>query len=125
MNNEKRSLEDLTKEMLLDIGVPIHIKGYQYLAEAITIAAGAEEVLTVKVQDLYAQVAKLFQTTSSRVEIAISHAVEIAWDRGDTEFLQRFFGYGDNSKLRPTNSEFIILLADKVQLKKRCEEAED
>lgn len=125
MKNGKRSLEDITKEMLLDFGVPAHIKGYQYLTEAITIAAGAEEILTINVKDLYKQVAKLFQTTSSRVERAIRHAVEIVWDRGDTEFLQMIFGYGDNSKLRPTNSEFIILLADKVQLKKMCEEAAD
>ena len=125
MNNEKRSLEDIAKEMLLDIGVPAHIKGYQYLTEAIAIVAKAEEILDVKIKDVYRQVAKTYITTSFRVDRAVRHAIEIAWDRGDAESLQSFFGYGDNSKLRPTNSEFIILLADKVQLKKMCEEAED
>ena len=124
MQNGKRSLEDIAIELLLNIGTPLHVKGYAYLREAIIIAAGAEEVLTVQVEDLYAQVAKLFRTTPSRVERAIRHAIEITWDRGDVESLQMFFGYKDNSEIRPTNSEFIILLADKVQLKKMCEEAE-
>lgn len=105
-------------EILHQIGVPAHIKGYQYLREAIIIAVNDMDVINAITKVLYPQVAKTFQTTPSRVERAIRHAIEVAWDRGDLETLQRFFGYTvSNTKGKPTNSEFIALIADRLQLK--------
>ena len=104
-------------EILHEIGVPAHIKGYQYLREAIIIAVGDMDVINAITKVLYSQVAKTFQTTPSRVERAIRHAIEVAWDRGDLDTLQRFFGYTiSNTKGKPTNSEFIALVADKLRL---------
>ena len=104
-------------EILHQIGVPAHIKGYQYLREAIMIAVQDMDVINAITKVLYPQVAKTFATTPSRVERAIRHAIEVAWDRGDLETLQRFFGYTvSNTKGKPTNSEFIALIADKLQL---------
>ena len=98
-------------------GVPAHIKGYQYLREAIIIAVNDMDVINAITKVLYPQVAKTFQTTPSRVERAIRHAIEVAWDRGDLDTLQRFFGYTvSNAKGKPTNSELIALIADKLQL---------
>ena len=97
--------------------MPAHIKGYQYLREAIIIAVNDMDVINAITKVLYPQVAKAFQTTPSRVERAIRHAIEVAWDRGDLDTLQRFFGYTvSNTKGKPTNSEFIALIADKLQL---------
>ena len=97
--------------------VPAHIKGYQYLREAIIIAVNDMDVINAITKVLYPQVAKTFGTTPSRVERAIRHAIEVAWDRGDLDTLQRFFGYTvSNTKGKPTNSEFIALIADKLQL---------
>ena len=103
--------------MINTIGVPAHIKGYQYLREAIIIAVNDMDVINAITKVLYPQVAKTFQTTPSRVERAIRHALEVAWDRGDLDTLQRFFGYTvSNTRGKPTNSEFIALIADKLQL---------
>ncbi len=103
--------------MIHEIGVPAHIKGYQYLREAILIAVNDMDVINAITKVLYPQVAKTFATTPSRVERAIRHAIEVAWDRGDLDTLQRFFGYTvSNTKGKPTNSEFIALIADKLQL---------
>ena len=103
--------------MIHEIGVPAHIKGYQYLREAIMIAVKDMDVINAITKILYPQVAKTFHTTPSRVERAIRHAIEVAWDRGDLDTLQRFFGYTvSNTKGKPTNSEFIALIADKLQL---------
>ena len=97
--------------------MPAHIKGYQYLREAIIIAVNDMDVINAITKVLYPQVAKAFQTTPSRVERAIRHAIEVAWDRGDLDTLQRFFGYTvSNTKGKPTNSEFIALIADRLQL---------
>ena len=105
------------------IGVPAHIKGYQYLREAIIIAVNDMDVINAITKVLYPQVAKTFQTTPSRVERAIRHAIEVAWDRGDLDPLQRFFGYTvSNTKGKPTNSEFIALIADKLQLQLKSSE---
>ena len=94
-----------------------NVKGYQYLREAIMIAVDDMDVINAITKVLYPQVAKKFSTTSSRVERAIRHAIELAWDRGDLETLQKFFGYTvSNTKGKPTNSEFIALIADKLQL---------
>jgi two-component system response regulator (stage 0 sporulation protein A) len=111
------SIETMVTNIIHEIGVPAHIKGYQYLREAIIIAVGDMDVINAITKVLYPQVAKTFQTTPSRVERAIRHAIEVAWDRGDLDTLQRFFGYTvSNTKGKPTNSEFIALIADKLQL---------
>ena len=114
---EEINVEAMVTSVIHEIGVPAHIKGYQYLREAIKIAVGDMEVINAITKVLYPQVAKAFATTPSRVERAIRHAIEVAWDRGDLETLQRFFGYTVNSaKGKPTNSEFIALVADRLQL---------
>ena len=113
----KDNIESLVTSIIHEIGVPAHIKGYQYLREAIIIAVNDMDVINAITKVLYPQVAKTFQTTPSRVERAIRHAIEVAWDRGDLDTLQRFFGYTvSNTKGKPTNSEFIALIADKLQL---------
>ena len=111
------SIETMVTNIIHEIGVPAHIKGYQYLREAIIIAVEDMDVINAITKILYPQVAKTFQTTPSRVERAIRHAIEVAWDRGDLDTLQRFFGYTvSNTTGKPTNSEFIALIADKLQL---------
>ena len=105
-------------EILHQIGVPAHIKGYHYLREAIIQSVNDKEMLESVTKLLYPAVAKKFATTPSRVERAIRHAIEIAWDRGDIDTLNSFFGYTINTgKGKPTNSEFIALIADKISLK--------
>ena len=117
------NIETLVTNIIHEIGVPAHIKGYQYLREAIIIAVGDMDVINAITKVLYPQVAKTFQTTPSRVERAIRHAIEVAWDRGDLDTLQRFFGYTvSNTKGKPTNSEFIALIADKLQLQLKSSE---
>ena len=113
----QQSIESMVTNIIHEIGVPAHIKGYQYLREAIILAVEDMDVINAITKVLYPQVAKTFQTTPSRVERAIRHAIEVAWDRGDLDTLQRFFGYTvSNTKGKPTNSEFIALIADKLQL---------
>ena len=112
-----QSIEALVTGIIHEIGVPAHIKGYQYLREAIIIAVNDRDVINAITKVLYPQVAKTFQTTPSRVERAIRHAIEVAWDRGDLDTLQSFFGYTvSNTKGKPTNSEFIALIADRLHL---------
>ena len=121
--SDKTSIESLVTSIIHEIGVPAHIKGYQYLREAIIIAVNDMDVINAITKVLYPQVAKTFQTTPSRVERAIRHAIEVAWDRGDLDTLQRFFGYTvSNTKGKPTNSEFIALIADKLQLQLKSSE---
>ena len=121
--NDKTSIESLVTGIIHEIGVPAHIKGYQYLREAIIIAVNDMDVINAITKVLYPQVAKTFQTTPSRVERAIRHAIEVAWDRGDLDTLQRFFGYTvSNTKGKPTNSEFIALIADKLSLQLKSSE---
>lgn len=117
-NNQ--NLETLVTSVIHEIGVPAHIKGYQYLREAIMIAVGDMEVINAVTKVLYPEVAKRFDTTASRVERAIRHAIEVAWDRGDIETLQKYFGYTvSNAKGKPTNSEFIAMIADRLQLQQK------
>ena len=119
----QQNIETLVTNIIHEIGVPAHIKGYQYLREAIIIAVEDMDVINAITKILYPQVAKTFQTTPSRVERAIRHAIEVAWDRGDLDTLQRFFGYTvSNTKGKPTNSEFIALIADKLQLQLKSSE---
>ena len=117
------NIETMVTGIIHEIGVPAHIKGYQYLREAIIIAVNDMDVINAITKVLYPQVAKTFQTTPSRVERAIRHAIEVAWDRGDLDTLQRFFGYTvSNTKGKPTNSEFIALIADRLQLQLKSSE---
>ena len=118
------ALEGQVTAIIHEIGVPAHIKGYQYLREAIIITVGDMEVINAVTKVLYPEVAKRFSTTPSRVERAIRHAIEVAWDRGDLETLQKYFGYTVNSaKGKPTNSEFIAMIADRLQLKLKKRQA--
>ena len=120
---DKTTIESMVTGIIHEIGVPAHIKGYQYLREAIIIAVNDMDVINAITKVLYPQVAKTFQTTPSRVERAIRHAIEVVWDRGDLDTLQRFFGYTvSNTKGKPTNSEFIALIADKLQLQLKSAE---
>ena len=112
-----RDLERQVTAIIHDIGVPAHIKGYQYLREAIGLAVADMEVINAVTKVLYPAVAKKYGTTASRVERAIRHAIEVAWDRGDLETLQKYFGYTvSNAKGKPTNSEFIAMIADRISL---------
>ncbi len=113
----QNAVETLVTNVIHEIGVPAHIKGYQYLRYAILVAVEDMEVINSITKTLYPKVAEAFATTPSRVERAIRHAIEVAWDRGDLETLQKYFGYTvSNTKGKPTNSEFIALIADKLQL---------
>ena len=110
-------LENRVTDMLHEIGIPAHIKGYHYLRDAIIMAVEDMDVLNAITKVLYPTVAKKCQTTSSRVERAIRHAIEVAWSRGKLDTLDELFGYTvSNGKGKPTNSEFIALIADTIQL---------
>jgi len=113
-------LEKDVTEMIHEIGVPAHIKGYQYLREAIMMSVEDPTMISSITKILYPTIAKNFQTTPSRVERAIRHAIEVAWSRGRMETLDALFGYTiDTGKGKPTNSEFIALIADKIRLSYR------
>lgn len=117
---EEHDLEKDVTDIIHEIGVPAHIKGYQYLREAIMISVNDVEMLNSITKILYPSIAKKFQTTPSRVERAIRHAIEVAWSRGKMETLDALFGYTINTgKGKPTNSEFIALIADKIRLQYR------
>ncbi len=116
----QESLERQVTAIIHEIGVPAHIKGYQYLREAITLTVEDMEVINAVTKVLYPAVARRFNTTASRVERAIRHAIEVAWDRGDLETLQKYFGYTvSNAKGKPTNSEFIAMIADRISLQRK------
>ncbi len=116
--DEKQDMEIVVTDIIHQLGVPAHIKGYHYLREAILSSLDRNELLESVTKLLYPTVAKKFDTTSSRVERAIRHAIEIAWDRGNLDTLNAFFGYTVNTcKGKPTNSEFIALITDKIRLK--------
>ena len=118
--HRQTDLEAVVTEVIHEIGVPAHIKGYQYLREAIILTINDMDMINAVTKVLYPQVAKRFSTTPSRVERAIRHAIEVAWDRGDVETLQRFFGYTvSDLKGKPTNSEFIAMIADHLSLKRK------
>ena len=118
-DGDDRELERRVTAIIHDIGVPAHIKGYQYLREAIGLAVADMDVINAVTKVLYPAVAKKYGTTASRVERAIRHAIEVAWDRGDLETLQKYFGYTvSNAKGKPTNSEFIAMIADRNSLER-------
>ena len=110
-------LEMQVTEIIHQIGVPAHIKGYQYLRDAILLAIEDGDIINAVTKRLYPAVAKKHGTTSSRVERAIRHAIEVAWDRGDVDTLTAYFGYTiHNERGKPTNSEFIAMISDKFRL---------
>ena len=118
INSVESNIEVTISEIMHQIGVPAHIKGYQYLREAIKRSVNDPEMLNSVTKILYPTVAKAFSTTPSRVERAIRHAIEVAWDRGDVDVLSSYFGYTIQSERgKPTNSEFIAMIADKLRLK--------
>lgn len=111
------ALELQITEILHQIGVPAHIKGYHYLRDSIMMSVENPDIINAVTKQLYPSVAKCYQTTSSRVERAIRHAIEVAWDRGDVDVLNSYFGYTiHNSRGKPTNSEFIAMISDKLRL---------
>ncbi len=111
------SLEMQVTAIIHQIGVPAHIKGYQYLRDAILMVIDDNDIINAVTKRLYPSVAKKNGTTSSRVERAIRHAIEVAWDRGDVDVLNAYFGYTiHNGRGKPTNSEFIAMIADKFRL---------
>lgn len=120
-NHSSQDMEIRVTEIIHQLGVPAHIKGYHYLRAAILASLNDPELLESVTKMLYPTVAQKFDTTSSRVERAIRHAIEIAWDRGDLDVLNSYFGYTVNTcKGKPTNSEFIALVTDKLRLQQRA-----
>jgi len=114
-------MEARVTDIIHEIGVPAHIKGYQYVREAILYCIKHKDAINSITKVLYPTVAKLYTTTPSRVERAIRHAIEVAWDRGDLDTLQGFFGYTvSNAKGKPTNSEFIAMIADRLSLQMKA-----
>ena len=113
-------LEKDVTDMIHEIGIPAHIKGYHYLRDAIIMAVDDMDVLNAITKVLYPTIAKMHQTTASRVERAIRHAIEVAWSRGKLDTLDELFGYTvSNGKGKPTNSEFIALIADTIRLENK------
>ena len=119
--SHESDVEAQVTKIIHQIGVPAHIKGYQYLRCAILMTINDTDVINSVTKVLYPTVAKKFGTTTSRVERAIRHAIEVAWDRGDVDTLNSYFGYTiQNSRGKPTNSEFIAMIADNLRLKYKC-----
>lgn len=118
--NSGVGMEVKVTEILHQIGVPAHIKGYHYLRDSIIMSIEHPEIINAVTKQLYPSVAKKYATTSSRVERAIRHAIEVAWDRGDVDILNSYFGYTIHiSRGKPTNSEFIAMIADKLRLQQK------
>ncbi len=117
-NSNAPDIETQVTKIIHQIGVPAHIKGYQYLRTAILLTIQDSDIINSVTKVLYPSVAKKYQTTTSRVERAIRHAIEVAWDRGDVDTLNSYFGYTiQNNRGKPTNSEFIAMIADNLRLK--------
>ena len=116
-NSSPKSIEIEVTKMIQQMGVPAHVKGYQYLRDAIVLVINDVSLLGAVTKELYPMIAKKYTTTPSRVERAIRHAIELAWDRGNIEFMNKFFGYTINvDRGKPTNSEFIAMVADKLRI---------
>ena len=117
-DTQSGDVEAQVTKIIHQIGVPAHIKGYQYLRTAILMTIENNDIINSVTKILYPGVAKKYQTTTSRVERAIRHAIEVAWDRGDVDTLNAYFGYTiQNTRGKPTNSEFIAMIADNLRLK--------
>ena len=111
-------LETVVTGIILEIGIPAHIKGYQYIRDGIIMTVREPDIINGVTKVLYPAIAKKNDTTASRVERAIRHAIEVAWDRGDVDVLNSYFGYTiHNLRGKPTNSEFIAMIADKIRLR--------
>ena len=114
------NIEAMVTSIIHEIGVPAHIKGYQFLRDAILLAVSDHDYINAVTKRLYPEIAKRNATTASRVERAIRHAIEVAWDRGDVDTLNSYFGYTiHNLRGKPTNSEFIAMISDKIRLDKK------
>ena len=114
---EERDLEQDVTDMIHEIGVPAHIKGYQYIRKAIMMVIEDSSIINAVTKVLYPSVAKEYGTTASRVERAIRHAIEVSWNRGNWALMEEIFGHSvDIDKAKPTNSEFIVTIADKLRL---------
>ena len=122
--DEAQVLEREVTSVIHEVGVPAHIKGYQYVREAIVIAVQDMDVINAVTKVLYPEVARRYNTTPSRVERAVRHAIEVAWDRGDLETLQSYLGDTvSNTTGKPTNSEFIAMIADRIRLQRKIRRA--
>ena len=120
-SSKPRDLESEVTSIIHEVGVPAHIKGYQYLRQAIIMSVEDNDIINSITKILYPSIAKIYSTTPSRVERAIRHAIEVAWSRGKMEAIDEIFGYTVNyGKGKPTNSEFIAMIADKLRLKMRA-----
>ncbi len=118
IKEEGFDLETMVTEYIHELGVPAHIKGYHYLRTAIMMVVKDMDLLNYITKELYPEIAKAYQTTSSRVERAIRHSIEVAWTRGKPQTMNEVFGYTINTgKGKPTNSEFIAMIADRIRLK--------
>ena len=119
-NSAQPDLDLMVTDILHQIGVPAHIKGYNYLRSSIILAVEDPNIINAMTKQLYPTIAKMNDTTASRVERAIRHAIEVAWDRGDVDVLTSFFGYTIHStRGKPTNSEFIAMIADRIRLRRK------
>ena len=116
-SKNEENLEALVTNIIHEVGVPAHIKGYQYLREAIMMVVNDIDVINQITKSLYPKIALKFNTTPSRVERAIRHAIEVSWNRGNWDLMEEIFGFSvDIDKAKPTNSEFIVTVADKLRL---------
>ena len=116
--------EQYVTQIMLDLGVPAHLKGYHYLRKAILLSEDDMEVVSSVTKLLYPEIAKFFKTSDQKVERAIRNAIEVSWLRGNTETIEKLFGYSaDKGKGRPTNSEYIARVADKVHLDFKLQES--
>ncbi len=123
-DKERNRLEVMVTEIIHEIGVPAHIKGYQYLRTSIIMSVNDMEMLNSITKLLYPSIAKMYDTTPSRVERAIRHAIEVAWSRGKADTINELFGYSmGTGKVKPTNSEFIALISDKIRLDNKVKSA--
>lgn len=123
LEEKNRALEYQVTELLHEIGVPAHIKGYQYLRTSIMMSIIDIDILNSITKQLYPTIAEQYNTTSSRVERAIRHAIEVAWSRGKTDTIDELFGYSIGDRDKPTNSEFIALIADKIRIDSKMKSA--
>ena len=120
LRKDESSIELTVTQILHQIGVPAHIKGYHYLRDSIIMCVRTPDIINAVTKRLYPSVANKYETTASRVERAIRHAIEVAWDRGDVDVLNSYFGYTiHNGRGNPTNSEFIAMISDKLRLERK------
>ena len=120
------NLEQKVSQILCKIGIPVHLTGYQYLRTAIIMVVENNEMISQITKNLYPRLAQKYNSTPSRIERAIRHAVEVTWNRGQIEFIQNIFGYTvDSNRGKPTNSEFIAIVADKIQLENKLKKGDN